>query len=236
MAFGFAIGDYIYVGGGGFGCGGPLSDFYRYDPITNSWTARTPLPQTVYGAAGTSDDTYGYVAGGVTTSGGARTTNIYRYNPITDSWVVLTTIPGLARHSPILSTWQNKLYVGGGSTSGTGPFSGCLNDFHVYDMATNTWSTLTSHPNTSSWEGWAYSHNSIIYVTGHHPDAGSCDGFTAQYYYYNIATNTWHAMPIFPGGGRNNIHIVQVDGIFYGGFGKSGSFGPYHRDWWAFCP
>jgi len=40
LPFIFAIGPYIYVGGGGNSCGGPINSFYQYDPATNSWTAR----------------------------------------------------------------------------------------------------------------------------------------------------------------------------------------------------
>jgi hypothetical protein len=64
LPFIFAIGPYIYVGGGRNECGGPINSFYRYDPANNSWTARTNLPVPLNGAVGASDGTYGYVACG----------------------------------------------------------------------------------------------------------------------------------------------------------------------------
>jgi N-acetylneuraminic acid mutarotase len=80
LPFIFAIGPYIYVGGGGNSCGGPINSFYRYDPATNTWTARANLPVPLHGAVGASDGTYGYVACGLTT-GGTYTNTLYRYDP-----------------------------------------------------------------------------------------------------------------------------------------------------------
>jgi hypothetical protein len=110
----FAIGSFIYVGGGGGGCGGPLNAFYRYDPATNSCTQRANLPVPLDGAAGTSDGIYGYVACGRTT-GGTHTNTLYRYDPSTDSWTTLSTVPGgVGRWHPFIGYYQGKLYIGGG--------------------------------------------------------------------------------------------------------------------------
>jgi N-acetylneuraminic acid mutarotase len=225
----FAIGSFIYVGGGGWGCGGPLNAFYRYDPATNTWTPRANLPVPLAGAPGASDGTYGYVACGETW-GGTRTNTLYRYDPSTNSWTNLSTVPGgVERWLSFMAYYQGKLYIGGGQ-----PSSGCRQDFYAYDIATNTWTTLPNHPNTH-FDGWAVAYNGKIYVTGHHPGCNTC---TNQYYYYNIASNAWSAMPVFPGGPRNNLHLVELNGVLYGGWGRDCNFAnlTYSRDWWAFCP
>jgi len=221
----FAIGSYIYVGGGGELCSGPLRDFYQYDPATNTWTQKANLPEPLFGAVGTSDGTYGYIACG-TTTGGAYTNTLYRYDPNANSWTALSTVPGnVGRRSPFMAYYQGKLYIGGGYTPN------CRQDFYAYDIATNTWTTLPNHPNTQ-WEGWAVAYNGKIYVTGEHQGCGSC---TNQFYYYDITSNSWSAMSVFTGGNRNDLQLVELNGILYGGLGKDCPT-TYYRDWWAFCP
>jgi len=221
----FAIGSYIYVGGGGELCSGPLRDFYQYDPATNTWTQKANLPEPLFGAVGTSDGTYGYIACG-TTTGGAYTNTLYRYDPNANSWTALSTVPGnVGRRSPFMAYYQGKLYIGGGYTPN------CRQDFYAYDIATNTWTTLPNHPNTQ-WEGWAVAYNGKIYVTGEHQGCGSC---TNQFYYYDITSNSWSSMPSFTGGNRNDLKLVELNGVLYGGLGKDCPT-TYYRDWWAFCP
>jgi len=236
MPFIFAIGPYIYVGGGGWPCGGPINSFYRYDPATNSWTPRANLPLPLEGAVGASDGTYGYIACGRTT-GGTLTNTLYQYDPSTDSWTNLSTVPGnVGRWIPSMAYYQGKLYIGGGDISS--PICGSQDfyaqDFYAYDIGTNTWTTLANHP-TTNWEGWAVAYNGKIYVTGEH--ASCCCSCTNQFYYYNIASNAWSPMPVFPGGNsRNNLQLVELNGVLYGGWGKDCPPNTYIRDWWAFCP
>jgi hypothetical protein len=223
----FAIGPYIYVGGGRHACGGPINAFYRYDPATNTWTQRANLPVPLWGAAGASDGTYGYVACGYTSAGGGGLTNtLYRYNPSTDSWTTLSPLPGPARREGSMAYYQGKLYMGGG----LGP-SGCRRDFYAYDIATDTWTTLPNHPNTH-YDTWAVAYNGKIYVTG---DLTPCiGGCTNQFYYYNIASNSWSPMPVFPVGNRNNLQLAELNGVLYSGLGTDCS--SLILDWWAFCP
>ena len=125
-----------------------------------------------------------------------------------------------------MAYYQGKLYIGAGWGS-----SGCRQDFYAYDMAMNNWTTLPNHP-TTHFDAWAVAYNGKIYVTGEHPGCGAC---TNQYYYYNIASNAWSPMTVFPGGNRNNLQLVELNGVLYGGWGQNCS-GGFPRDWWAFCP
>jgi hypothetical protein len=130
-----------------------------------------------------------------------------------------------------MAYYQGKLYIGGGATSSSVCGSNSYaRDFYAYDIATNTWTTLPNHPNTLH-DTWATASNGKIYETGEHL---FCTGYTNQYYYYNIASNAWSPMPVFPGGDRNNLQLVELNGVLYGGWGQA--YFTYYRDWWAFCP
>jgi hypothetical protein len=227
LPFIFAIGRYIYVGGGGHTCGGPIWDFYQYDPATDTWTQKANLPVRLAEAVGASDGTYGYVACGRTT-GWTFTNTLYQYDPSTDSWTTLsTTVPGGGSSLRSMAYYQGKLYIGGG----LGSSAGCRQDLYAYDIATTSWTTLPNHP-TTHWDAWAVAYNGKVYVTGEHtPCTITC---TNQYYSYNIASNSWSPMPVFPGGNRNNLQLVELNGVLYGGLGWNCS--TYIRDWWAFCP
>jgi len=233
-AIAFAIGGSIYVGGGAWLCGGPTNSFYRYDPATNTWTPRANLPVPLEGAVGASDGTYGYVACGITT-GGIYTNTLYRYNPIANSWVNLGSVPGPGRWHPFMAYYQGKLYIGGGAEIYR---SICRRDFYAYDIATNSWTPppplpghLPDHPN-SQVDSWAVAYNGKIYVTGE--VLGCLNTCTNQFYYYDTASGAWFPMPVFPGGNRNDLRLVELNGVLYGGWGHACM--TYFREWWAFCP
>jgi len=126
-----------------------------------------------------------------------------------------------------MAYYQGKLYIGGWYTTTTS----CHSVFYAYDIPTNTWTTLHSHPNAPRY-GWAVAYNGKIYVTGELP---VCSGVcTNQYYYYHIASNSWSPMPVFPGGNKISLRLAELNGALYGGWGHN--CGVHIRDWWAFCP
>ena len=225
-SFIFSLNNSIYVGGGGWGCSTHYADVYKYDINTDTWSAVASLPMARLGAVGTSDGNYGYIFGGEL-SNGTTSDTIWRYDPITNSWTYLTTYPGGGRKWAFIVYHNNKLYVGTGQNNS----NTCLNDFYSFDLSTNTWTTLANFPQ-NIYDSWAALDpvNERIYVTGYWLNCAGTP--TAQWYYYDIASNTWNPMATFPPGARNNVNLVYVNGVFYGGFGE----GPYVRDWWAYCP
>jgi len=98
---------------------GTLATVEMYDPGTNTWTSRAPMPTgrrtmvvgTLNGRA--------QVMGGERTSTGGTFPQNEEYEPTTDSWVSLT--PMLtARHGAVAGTINGTIYVvGGGPTGGT---------------------------------------------------------------------------------------------------------------------
>jgi N-acetylneuraminic acid mutarotase len=101
-AYGFELNNQGYLGGGTNDptstLGTILNDFWMYDPIMNTWTAKATCPTAVYRAAYTSCNGKGYVMCGVN-GGWGSSSDVYEYNPITNTWGYKTMFPGLATSS-----------------------------------------------------------------------------------------------------------------------------------------
>jgi N-acetylneuraminic acid mutarotase len=77
---------------------------------------------------------------------------------------------------------------------------------HVYDPATNAWSALAPLPQAATHMGVASDASSIYVAGGYPPGAGGTGQIyaTRSVWRYDVATNTWSAMPSLPearGGG-----------------------------------
>ena len=108
----FGIGDYVYVGFGHGSVVGPGSnpssnnyiynDFYRYNPVNDSWTQLNNFPSEAR-VAGTQ---FAYEGKGFVLSGDGDDHNpldngeFWQYNPVNDSWVQLNSHPGDAIWAP----------------------------------------------------------------------------------------------------------------------------------------
>lgn len=70
-------------------------DFWEYDPVSDSWTAKASFP-TVYtvDAAAFVLGSDLYVAGGVDLNPVGLSSQFYKYNPVTDSWTLLSAFNG----------------------------------------------------------------------------------------------------------------------------------------------
>ena len=118
----------IYVFGGrtrnadGSTINGTLNTVEMYNPGSNSWTARAPMPTgrrtMVVGSFGGRAQVIG---GEITAAGGAFDQN-EEYDPVTDTWRSL--LPMLtARQGAAAGTINNSVYIVGGGTVGGSSFS-----------------------------------------------------------------------------------------------------------------
>src|SRR4030095_129708 len=104
----------IYVVGGR---PGNLSVNEVYDPRTNAWTTKTPMPTARSGHAITSLDNLVFAFGGEGNSASQAGTfsEVEVYNPDLDSWTRLQPMP-LPRHGIGAGVVSNRLFVPGGAT------------------------------------------------------------------------------------------------------------------------
>lgn len=85
-AFGFAISNKGYLGGGEDLNVNKLSDFYEYDPATNSWSKKSPISVAVSRSRGFAFNGAGYVVGGLLGNGNITSNTIYKFNPTANEW------------------------------------------------------------------------------------------------------------------------------------------------------
>lgn len=120
--------------------------------------------------------------------------------------------PLAASHTSICY-YEGKIYAYGGLT--TSVVSSAA--FHVYDIATNTWTTLAT-PNSlrRSASIWAYDGN--VYVYGGWNQASNSAYNTLMR--YNIATNTWTTTGLTGSLARADASHITIDnwGVAFGGY------------------
>ena len=150
-------------------------------PATNPWTAATPFPTTIarYAFVQVGEDLY--VISGVSSSQVVVKT-VRRYNATTNVWTSRADIP-VGSEAPAGAFFGGKIYVADGASTA----------FHIYDVATNTWSNGPPRPvSADSFGAAAGAFNGNVYVVG-----GSFPP-TTTLSIYNIASNTWSAGPAAP--------------------------------------
>lgn len=117
-----------------------------YDPATNSWESRSPMPTARNHAAAGVVNGKIYIIGGrigsafITTA--SNTDIVEEYDPATDQWGALKApMPGGPRSASGWGTHNGRIYVAGGE-SRSSQTNSTFRRVEAYDPATNSWSTL----------------------------------------------------------------------------------------------
>jgi N-acetylneuraminic acid mutarotase len=129
------------IGGCNSSCasgGGATTVVEAYDPATNSWTEKSPLPVAIDSVYAVESKNIIYVAGGYV-QGSGRVATLYSYNPATDEWKQEASMK-VARSNPATGVLGGILVAGGLGNSGV------TNDTELYNTTKNTWTTLAGMP------------------------------------------------------------------------------------------
>jgi hypothetical protein len=154
------------------------------------WTLVADMPLDLEGAAGTSDGTYFYSAGGFSSSLFTLLDAVYRYNPATNSWDAMASMPqavafGVAVYYPP----ENKIYVFGGMVD---IFSGDnTNVTQIYDIASNTWTQGANMPDVGSFMAGGYvpGAGNIYIISGY--NTGFIESAQDRTWAYDPVANSW---------------------------------------------
>ena len=182
----------------------------RFDPCSQLWEPRAPLPEPRFFAASAGIGERLFVAGGLSPANRSDEPmdTLFIYDNATDSWSQGTPMPRALY-------WANGAGVGGkfyifGGIDALEP----SNNFFSYDPATNQWQDMGVMPGGQAYLMASAVYNDEIYLVGGLPNSL----FFAR---YTPATNTWTSLPP-PWRDRYGASFVAApDGFLYlmGGLG-----------------
>lgn len=117
-----------------------------YDPASNTWETRSPMPTARNHAASGAVNGKIYIIGGrIGAAFITRASNVdivEEYDVATDQWGSLKApMPGGARSATAWGTYEGRIYVTGGETR-TNHMSGVFRAFEAYDPRSNQWTTM----------------------------------------------------------------------------------------------
>ena len=147
------------------------------------------MPTDLYGAAGASNGTFFYAAGGYSFSSGTTLAVVNRFDPVANTWTPMMNMPqaaimGCAAYYPT----TNKIYVFGGEDAVSGVN---YNITRIYDIASNTWTTGTNMPDVRSFSACGYvpATGKIYLISGY--NTGQVTSAQPNTWSYDPVANTW---------------------------------------------
>lgn len=200
-----------------------LSDFWEYDPASNTWTRRADFPGSArYDAVSFAVDGQGYVGAGYD---GNYLKDFYAYNPLSDTWTQIVSIGGTKRRGASSFVIDGVAYVCCGQNNGT-----YVDDFWKYDPSAGTWTQLRDLSDSSDEEyddeytsiTRMYANTFVIdgvaYLTC--GEAGSLIDTTWKYY---PSSDQWEEVHAFKGSTRTEAVAFSNGERGFVATGKSGT-------------
>lgn len=202
MTSGFSINGKGYVGLGRNNNNLQETDFWEYDPTSDSWTQKAQFPGTGRGqAVGFSIGNKGYLGTGFTPT--AQISGIYHgdfweYDPTLDAWTQKANVPDSARTNAVGISLNGKGYLGLGSPKY--PYAG-RTYFYEYDPTLDAWTQKQSIPEAAirDYACIFHLHNEIYVVGGIRLSGSGSPEYLSTCLKYNPATNAWSYQPSFGG-------------------------------------
>jgi N-acetylneuraminic acid mutarotase len=174
----------------------------EYQPNTNAWRVTT-MPYNFAGAACVEHGEFIYVVN-------SDNNTVAKMNVATGAWTLLANAPAHYSAKSTLTAIGNKLYLVDVDAANTLVL-------RVYDIATNSWSTITAPTVAAGGPVWRFYHaataqSGLLYIYGGYnwipPIAEKADLWS-----YNPVTNVWRNLSPAP---STHLHsIANINGVFY---------------------
>ncbi len=205
------------IGGCDSGCTtgvGAMSVVEAYNPATNTWTTKAPLPTATDSVTAVVEKGIIYVIGGYV-PGAGRVTTVFSYNPATDTWATEAPL-AVGKSEAALGLLGTTIVAAGGYSN-----SGSTGDNEGYSASTNTWKTLAADP-TARQAGCSAAISGLLYFAG---GSGGSNGTSplSVNESFSATTKKWttlRSMPlavIGPGSAAVNSLLYCIGGSNNGG-------------------
>jgi N-acetylneuraminic acid mutarotase len=181
----------------------PVAAVYEYDPQTDRWRERSPMPTSRGALAAVSLDGRIYAVGGRAV---ANTGALEVYDPRTDRWERLAPMPTPRDHIAA-AVVNGRIYVFGGRAVGV---RGNIATTEVYDPRTNRWERRAPMPTPRSGIG-AAAVGGRVYVMG--GELGRPDTYPENEE-YDPALDQWTPRAPMPTP-RHGLGVVAYEGRIY---------------------
>lgn len=180
----------------------PLASVEVYDPVSDRWQSRSPMPTPRFAHGSAVIDGRIHVVGG---GDGSSLFNVHEvYDPATDRWSTLAPLPA-GRALIGVTALGETMYVIGGSLGGN---AGLLSLF-IYDAATDSWSQGANLP-SPRFSLQAAALNGRIYAVG------GADGFNSvsDVTVYDPASDRWSTVSAM-NTRRSRFALAEAGGQLY---------------------
>lgn len=214
----------LYVIGGQPDAGGAgpfVNTTYEFDPVTERWATKSPMPTARGGAAAAVLDGKIYVAGGRPPRG----SDFAVYDPATDTWTRLPDLPTQRNHTGA-ATVGGRIYVTGGRF-GAGFESEQTDRVEVFDPVRNAWASQAAMPRPRGGVNVVEAHG-CIHVFGGEGNSLSPSGVYPDHDLYNPLTDQWTSLAPMAIPVHGVTGAVFANGLIYlpgGGISLGGASG-----------
>ncbi|WP_010180159.1 Kelch repeat-containing protein [Aquimarina agarilytica] len=196
----------------------PAENVYMYNPASEQWIKGFEIPESRRrgGAALVVHNNKFYIIGGNTIGhNGGYEPWLDVYDPEQGTWTILDDAPHARDHFQA-TVINNKIYAAGGRHSGGpgGTFGPLIPEVDVYDLITDTWSTLDTSNNLPTPRAAAsvVNFNGQVFVIGGEGTQPGPAFSTVEA--YNPLTNTWSTKSSLNNPRHGTQAIVSGSGIF----------------------
>lgn len=220
----FSIGDYGYVG---LGYGSTfLNDFYKFDPLANTWTPIASFPGVVR------SDAFSFVINGIAYVGGGNAgsntglKDFYAYNPRTNTWTSLAEVPNdEAGNVGVLSSVSFAVNGRGYVTMVRRTGGVLTRELLEYNPLLNEWTKRADYPGTLDVDGISMVLEGNAFV-----GLGGVLSASSNWWRYVAKTNTWTKMQNSPTPRKGSASVSYLGNQYVLGGDISNSFTPTYSN------